>query len=100
MSVPVRRQTHGKTRRRRSHHGLNAVTLADCPKCKEPVAPHHACAKCGYYDKKQVVSTERAAARAVKKAQAKSALVEAEEQAKKEETQAQVAEGKTAGKSK
>ncbi len=94
MSVPVRRQTHGKTRRRRAHHALKAIALAVCSKCKKPVQPHHVCSFCGTYAKKQVLSTARAAERALKKARAKTAIEQAEETVSAEEKKAQVAEGK------
>ncbi len=74
MSVPVRRQTHGKTRLRRSHHALKPVVLSECPKCKKSVQPHHACEFCGFYAKKQVLDTARDAERALKKTQRKSAM--------------------------
>jgi len=100
MSVPVRRQTHGKSRRRRSHHGLGNPTITDCPKCQKPIQPHHACESCGYYDKKQVINTARDAERALKKAQAKTALETAQKEEAKAESAAQVEEGKTKKKSK
>jgi len=67
MSVPVRRQTHGKTRRRRAHHALSSAALSECPKCKKPVQPHHACENCGYYGKKQIVDTSRETERALRR---------------------------------
>ena len=70
MSVPVRRQTHGKTRRRRAHHALKKVVLSVCSKCKKAVQPHRACGFCGHYGDKQVLSTARQSERALRKNQA------------------------------
>jgi len=83
MSVPVRRQTHGKTRLRRAHHGLKKVALSVCSKCKKAVQPHHACGFCGTYSGKQAISTARKSERALRKA---SAAKVAEEKPVKEES--------------
>ena len=100
MSVPVRRQTHGKSRRRRSHHGLGDPTISECPKCQKPIQPHHACAACGYYGDMKVVTNTRDAERALKKTQAKTALETAQKEEAKAESAAQVEEGKAKKKSK
>lgn len=84
MSVPVRRQTHGKTRLRRAHHGLKKLALSVCSKCKKAVQPHHACGFCGTYSGKQVISTARKSERVLRRAQAAAAAKpEAEEETKK-----------------
>ena len=72
MSVPVRRQTHGKTRLRRAHHGLKKMVLSICAKCKKTVKPHHACGFCGTYSGKQVVDQSRQSERSLRRAQAAS----------------------------
>jgi large subunit ribosomal protein L32 len=43
---------------RRSHHALTPVNVAACPQCNEPRRPHYACAKCGYYNGKEVISVK------------------------------------------
>jgi large subunit ribosomal protein L32 len=70
MSVPVRRQTHGKTRRRRAHHALKKVVLSVCSKCKKAVQPHRACGFCGHYGDKKVLNTARQSERALRRTQA------------------------------
>lgn len=77
MSVPVRRQTHGKTRRRRAHHALKKVVLSVCSKCKKAVQPHRACGFCGHYGDKQVIDTARKSERALRKARAEAQAKEA-----------------------
>jgi len=83
MSVPVRRQTHGKTRRRRAHHALKKAVLSVCKKCKKAVQPHRACGFCGHYGDKQVLSTARKSERALRRSQAQAAAKEPAEEEKK-----------------
>ena len=59
MSVPKKRQTSSRGKRRRSHSALKSVKLSGCPKCKKPIKPHNACSYCGYYRGRAVVSVER-----------------------------------------
>jgi large subunit ribosomal protein L32 len=58
MAVPKRRKTRSKMRMRRAHWRAKAPTLATCPQCKQPKAPHRVCPNCGYYAGRQVVETE------------------------------------------
>jgi len=44
--------------------------LASCPKCKEAILPHRACASCGTYAGRQVLAMKEPAAK--KKEQPKS----------------------------
>ncbi len=90
MSVPVRRQTHGKTRRRRAHHALSSATITSCPKCDKPVQPHHACENCGFYSKKQVVDTSREAERAMRREAKAEAPADIETASAEAEKKAQV----------
>jgi len=46
--LPALRQSHGRTRRRRSHHALRADTPAMCPLSGEPKMHHRACRQSGY----------------------------------------------------
>jgi large subunit ribosomal protein L32 len=60
MSVPKRRKTSSRTRKGRSHDALSKVGLTNCPKCKQPRRPHTACANCGTYKSRAVVTTRDA----------------------------------------
>jgi len=57
MAVPKHKQSDA---RRNSRHKANfkagAVTLVECPHCKELTKPHAVCSNCGYYDGKEVVA--------------------------------------------
>jgi large subunit ribosomal protein L32 len=56
MGLPGHRRTSSHKRRRAAHFALKKLTLADCPKCKAPVMPHRACASCGTYAGRQVLT--------------------------------------------
>ena len=53
--VQVKRHTKGKRNRRRSHLALKTTYIATCPKCGRAVLPHHICAYCGVYNKREVI---------------------------------------------
>ncbi|HYV44154.1 MAG TPA: 50S ribosomal protein L32 [Myxococcaceae bacterium] len=60
MGVPKKRTSSmRRNRRRAANNNLRSpVQVIPCPKCKEPVLPHRACAACGYYKGREVVKVE------------------------------------------
>ena len=56
MSVPKKRQTSSKGKRRASHFALSKKNLFACPKCKKEILPHRACPYCGTYASKQILT--------------------------------------------
>lgn len=58
MAVPKRKMSRSNTRARRSQWKTTTPTLAVCPNraCGEFKLPHTACANCGHYAGKQVLS--------------------------------------------
>jgi len=58
VAVPKRRMSRSNTRARRSQWKTSAPTLVTCenPACRKPKLPHTACAACGQYDRRQVLS--------------------------------------------
>lgn len=58
MAVPKRKTSPSKRNMRRSHHALRATTFQECPNCGELKLPHNMCSACGYYNGREVVSTE------------------------------------------
>lgn len=60
--MPNPKRRHSKTRRanRRAHDALQAPQLSLCSNCREPIAPHRACPKCGYYRGRQIRIIEEA----------------------------------------
>jgi len=55
MSVPGKRLSKSKCRRRRSHQALVKTKLIKCPKCKKPTLPHRVCQFCGSYKGKEII---------------------------------------------
>ncbi len=47
--LPKRKQSKGKTHRRRSHDALVAANLVECPNCHAKRLPHTVCPNCGNY---------------------------------------------------
>lgn len=45
---PSLRQSYGRTRRRRSHHALEAKSVGVCPLSGMPKQHHRACAESGF----------------------------------------------------
>ena len=58
MAQPKKKTSQMRRDNRRSHHALKPVNVAACPQCNEPKLPHNACAKCGYYKGKEVISVK------------------------------------------
>ena len=56
---------------RAAHFGLKKINAQVCQKCGESVLSHHACAKCGAYNGRQVLSTDKQTDRLLKKKTAK-----------------------------
>ena len=58
MGVPKKRTS--KMRRDRRRAANNNLKVAPqyilCPKCREPIQPHRACAACGTYNGREVVA--------------------------------------------
>jgi large subunit ribosomal protein L32 len=49
MGLPKKRISRTRGRKRRTHDTLKKTAYVTCTHCKEPVLPHCACKKCGYY---------------------------------------------------
>jgi len=57
--LPKRKQSKGRTRRRRNHDALTMVKLVECPSCHSMRLPHRVCPGCGYYRGQPVLRVER-----------------------------------------
>jgi large subunit ribosomal protein L32 len=55
MPLPKRKYAKARQGERRSHLGVNAPTLVECPQCHTPKPPHRVCLTCGTYDGRQVI---------------------------------------------
>ena len=55
MATPKKKTSKSKRDMRRSHDALASASYTECPKCGELVRPHHVCASCGTYNKKEIL---------------------------------------------
>ncbi len=58
MAHPKRKQSHSRTRKRRTHYKLFRPALVRCPECRRLKPAHMVCPFCGYYKGKEVVTIE------------------------------------------
>ena len=57
MAVPKSKVSKSRGAKRfASNYKAKVPTLVECPQCHAQKQPHRVCAKCGYYDGKQVVA--------------------------------------------
>ncbi len=54
-ALPARRVSKTKKRMRRTHLKKSAPTVSKCSNCGNPIAPHRACTKCGFYKGKETL---------------------------------------------
>lgn len=55
MPLPKRKYARARQGERRSHLGVKAPALVECPQCHSPKPPHRVCPTCGTYDGRQVI---------------------------------------------
>jgi large subunit ribosomal protein L32 len=55
MSVPAKRLSRSKGRRRRSQQGKSDLHLGKCLNCSNAVRPHRVCPNCGFYKGKEII---------------------------------------------
>ncbi|MCX7410387.1 MAG: 50S ribosomal protein L32 [Planctomycetales bacterium] len=58
MAVPKRRQSKGRSRRRRSHDAIKVPQLHHCQQCQTRIQTHVICPTCGYYMGRQLLEVE------------------------------------------
>ena len=58
MAAPKRRQSKGRSRRRRSHDAVKPPQLHNCPKCQTPIPSHVICPTCGDYMGRAMIEVE------------------------------------------
>ena len=81
MPPPKRGHTHGRTRRRRSHHALKPAQFLACAHCGAAALPHRVCMECGYYKGKEVIDVLAKTEKKAKRRKAKAEEVKKEERA-------------------
>ena len=55
MALPKRKTAKARKGKRRSHLGISAPALVNCPQCHSPKLPHHVCPTCGSYGGREVI---------------------------------------------
>ena len=63
MPNPKRRHSNTRTRKRRTHDVMKAMSTAACPTCASrdqftPIARHRVCPVCGYYKGQAVLQVK------------------------------------------
>jgi len=56
---PKRKHSKGRRDRRRAHHALIPRNLVACSNCGSMRLAHTVCAKCGFYDGREVVEVKK-----------------------------------------
>lgn len=57
MAVPKKKQTHGRTAKRRAQHKISPAAINECPRCHSPRRPHRVCGVCGTYSGREVMTS-------------------------------------------
>jgi large subunit ribosomal protein L32 len=60
MGVPKKRTSAQKRDQRRANWKITAPNVMSCTNCGEAILSHRVCAKCGFYDGKQVIAVKQA----------------------------------------
>jgi len=55
MTAPKQRHTKSRRNKRRQRFELKRRIFSICPKCKNPILPHHMCPNCGYYQGREII---------------------------------------------
>ncbi|MFC1842149.1 50S ribosomal protein L32 [Candidatus Dependentiae bacterium] len=58
MPVPKRKRSRSRRDKRFANKGMEVKAITECKNCKEPIAPHKVCSKCGFYKGKKVMETK------------------------------------------
>jgi large subunit ribosomal protein L32 len=60
MPVPKRKRSKSRRDKRFANKGLKETAITTCsnPSCDEPLVPHQACRKCGFYKNTKVMMTK------------------------------------------
>jgi large subunit ribosomal protein L32 len=58
MPVPKRKRSRARRDSRFANKGIKVKEITGCTNCKDPIAPHTACSKCGFYKGTKVLTTK------------------------------------------
>jgi len=80
MPVPKRKRSRARRDSRFANKGIKVKAITGCTNCKDPIVPHAACKKCGFYKGAKVLTIK--AERSVKRLVIRSKKEEAKKTAK------------------
>ncbi|MDP3889300.1 MAG: 50S ribosomal protein L32 [bacterium] len=80
MPVPKRKRSRARRDSRFANKGMAVQSITECKNCKEPLATHQACKKCGFYKGDKVLNTK--ADRTVRRTQTRNVKKAAQQSAK------------------
>lgn len=74
MPVPKRKRSRARRDSRFANKGIKVKAISGCANCQDPITPHTACQKCGFYKGVKVLATkaDRKAKRLIAKSAKKS----------------------------
>jgi large subunit ribosomal protein L32 len=58
MPVPKRKRSRARRDSRFANKGMSEGSIVLCAQCQEPLRPHVACTKCGFYKGKKMLATK------------------------------------------
>lgn len=58
MPVPKRKRSRARRDSRFANKGIQVKAITGCTNCSDPIVPHAACQKCGFYKGVKVLATK------------------------------------------
>ena len=58
MPVPKRKRSRARRDSRFANKGIQVKAITGCSNCNDPIVPHAACKKCGFYKGAKVLATK------------------------------------------
>jgi large subunit ribosomal protein L32 len=58
MPVPKRKRSRARRDSRFANKGIKVKAITGCTNCNDPIVPHTACQKCGFYKGVKVLATK------------------------------------------
>lgn len=83
MPVPKRKRSRARRDKRFANKAMHVVHATMCKNCNEPLVPHVACGKCGFYKGVKMLTTK------LERAEKRTQVAQAKEVTKKEAAPAQ-----------
>ena len=59
MAVPKEKVSKARRNSRKANWKISTPSMMECPHCHEQKLAHKVCAKCGYYDGREVIAQKQ-----------------------------------------